>query len=38
MADINYSSLSGVPKGTTANRPASPVVGDVFYNGTLGQI
>jgi hypothetical protein len=33
---IKYSSLSGVPKGTTANRPDSPAVGDVYYNGTLG--
>ena len=36
MADISYSSLSGVPKGTTANRPASPSLGDVYYNGSLG--
>jgi hypothetical protein len=37
MADIKASSLGGVPKGATANRPASPAVGDVYYNGTLGQ-
>jgi hypothetical protein len=36
MADIKATSLGGVPKGTTANRPTSPAVGDVFYNGTLG--
>lgn len=35
MADLRTSSLGGVPKGTTANRPTSPSVGDVFYNGTL---
>jgi hypothetical protein len=38
MADINYSSLSGVPAGSTANRPASPAVGQVYYNGTLAAI
>lgn len=27
---------SGIPTGTTAQRPASPATGDVFYNGTLG--
>ena len=36
MADIKATSLGGVPKGTTANRPTSPAVGDVYYNGTLG--
>ena len=36
MADIKATSLGGIPKGTTANRPTSPAVGDVFYNGTLG--
>lgn len=36
MADIRTSSLGGVPKGETADRPASPSIGDVFYNGTLG--
>ncbi len=36
MADIRTSGLGGVPKGTTADRPTSPSVGDVFYNGTLG--
>jgi trimeric autotransporter adhesin len=36
MADIRTSSLGGVPKGETADRPSSPSIGDVFYNGTLG--
>jgi hypothetical protein len=36
MADIKATSLGGIPKGTTANRPTSPAVGDVYYNGTLG--
>lgn len=36
MADIRTSSLGGVPRGETADRPADPSVGDVFYNGTLG--
>jgi hypothetical protein len=36
MADLRTSSLGGVPKGTTDDRPASPSIGDVFYNGTLG--
>lgn len=27
---------SGVPDGTTAQRPSSPTAGDVFYNGTNG--
>ncbi len=36
MADIRTSSMGGVPRGATADRPASPSVGDVFYNGTLG--
>jgi hypothetical protein len=36
MADLRASGLGGVPKGTTDDRPASPSVGDVFYNGTLG--
>lgn len=36
MADLRASGLGGVPKGTTADRPSSPSIGDVFYNGTLG--
>ena len=27
---------AGTPSGITAARPASPVAGDTFYNGTLG--
>ena len=38
MADLRASGLGGVPKGTTADRPASPSIGDVFYNGTLGVL
>jgi hypothetical protein len=26
----------GIPTGDTAGRPASPVIGDVYYNGELG--
>ena len=36
MADLRASGLGGVPKGETADRPADPSIGDVFYNGTLG--
>jgi len=36
MADLRASGLGGVPKGQTADRPSSPSIGDVFYNGTLG--
>ena len=35
MADIKASSLGGVPKGATANRPSSPSIGDTFYNGQI---
>ncbi len=38
MADLRASGLGGVPKGETADRPASPSIGDVFYNGTLGVL
>lgn len=27
---------SGIPTGNTAGRPTNPVIGDVYYNGTLG--
>jgi hypothetical protein len=27
---------AGIPSGDTAGRPASPVIGDTYYNGTLG--
>lgn len=36
MADLRASGLGGIPKGTTSDRPSSPSIGDVFYNGTLG--
>ncbi len=29
-------SKSGIPSGNTAARPASPVIGDTYYDGTLG--
>ena len=35
---IRKSSTSGTPRGATADRPASPSVGDQFYNGTLGRL
>ena len=33
---INFSSLGGIPRGETGDRPSSPSIGDLFYNGTLG--
>ncbi len=33
---IRKSSISGTPKGATADRPANPSIGDTFNNGTLG--
>ena len=30
--------MGGTPFGTTANRPASPAVGQTYYNGTLGYL
>jgi hypothetical protein len=27
---------AGIPSGNTANRPASPVIGDTYYDGTVG--
>jgi len=36
MADLRASGLGGIPKGATADRPASPSIGDLFYDGTLG--
>jgi hypothetical protein len=36
MADLRASGLGGTPKGTTADRPTSPSIGDVYNNGTLG--
>ena len=38
MPDINLSSLNSIPKGTTQNRPSSPSIGDVYYNGTVGYL
>jgi trimeric autotransporter adhesin len=38
MADLRVSGLGGVPKGTTEDRPSSPSIGDVFYNGTRGLL
>lgn len=35
---IRKSSTSGTPKGSTANRPSSPAVGDQYFNGTLGRL
>jgi hypothetical protein len=28
----------GIPTGNTADRPANPVIGDVYYNGQLGLL
>jgi len=33
---IRSSSLTGVPFGTSSDRPSSPQIGQTFYNGTLG--
>ena len=40
MADLRLSGLGGggIPSGETADRPASPEIGDQFYNGTLGVL
>lgn len=38
MADLRVSGLGGIPKGNTSSRPASPSIGDVYYNGELGQL
>jgi hypothetical protein len=35
---IRKSSSSGTPFGNTAGRPASPTVGQTYYNGTLGYL
>lgn len=35
---MSNSSFGKIPSGTTANRPASPAVGDQYYNGTLGTL
>jgi len=36
MSDIRTSALGGVPFGTSLTRPASPQIGQTYYNGTLG--
>ena len=36
MSEIRLSQIAGIPYGTSDNRPLSPLVGQIFYNGTLG--
>jgi len=36
MPDIRTSALGGVPFGTSETRPANPVIGQTYFNGTLG--
>ena len=36
MAFNQFPIKSGIPSGTTAARPANPVTGDTYYDGTLG--
>lgn len=36
MAFQQFPIKSGVPSGTTAQRPSNPVTGDTYYDGTLG--
>jgi hypothetical protein len=36
MGDIRTSALGGVPFGTSDTRPTNPVIGQTYYNGTLG--
>jgi hypothetical protein len=36
MAFQQYPQKLGIPSGTTAQRPANPVTGDTYYDGTLG--
>lgn len=36
MAFQQYPQKLGIPAGATAARPSNPVVGDTFYDGTLG--
>lgn len=37
MADLRLSGLSGALYGTTANRPATAQVGQIYYNGTTAK-
>lgn len=36
MTFQQYPSKLGIPSGTTAQRPSNPVIGDTYYDGTLG--
>jgi hypothetical protein len=36
MAFQQFPQKGGIPSGASAARPASPVIGDTFYDGTLG--
>ena len=36
MPDIRTSALGGTPFGTSETRPVSPLIGQTYYNGTLG--
>jgi hypothetical protein len=36
MGDIRTSSLGSTPFGTSETRPANPVIGQTYFNGTLG--
>ena len=36
MPDIRTSALGGTPFGTSETRPSSPVIGQTYFNGTLG--
>ena len=36
MADIRTSQFGSTPFGTSETRPANPVIGQTYFNGTLG--
>jgi hypothetical protein len=36
MAFNQFPQKGGIPSGTTATRPANPVIGDTYYDGTIG--
>ncbi len=38
MTFQQYPFKGGVPTGTTAQRPGSPAIGDVYYNGSAGVL